>query len=208
MGKYILIGTKGCGSTIVEVAFELTGLPYSVEYVDYASPGPGRDRLLQVNPLGQVPTLMLPEGAIMTESAAIVLHVSDMASGCGLVPSSDDPLRPQFLRWLVFLVAALYPTFTYGDEPVKWVGKEAAGKALRTSTDEHRKRLWQQIEGAAKAPWFLGERFSAIDIYIAVMRYWRPGRKWFAEQCPKLNAIAMATEALPKIGSIIARNMA
>jgi GST-like protein len=163
---------------------------------------------LQVNPLAQVPTLILPDGAIMTESAAIVLHAADVAPESGLAPLSNDALRPQFLRWLIFLVAALYPTFTYGDDPDKWVADETASKALRNSTDEHRKRLWQQIEGAAKEPWFLGERFSALDIYIAVMRYWRPGRKWFGEQCPKLTSIALATEGLPKVGPIIERNMA
>jgi GST-like protein len=209
MNDYHLIGTQGCGSTIVEAMFELAGLPYTVDYVDYASPGPGRDRLLRANPLGQVPTLLLPDGTVMTESAAIALYIADRAPQAGLVPGVNDPLRPVFLRWLIFLVAALYPTFTYGDDPAKWVDDEAAGKALRSSTDEHRKKLWQQVEAQAQAtPWFLGTQFSAIDIYIAVMSYWRPGRNWFKEQCPKLTATTQAVEALPKAGPAIKRNMA
>src|SRR5262249_8313312 len=96
-----------------------------------------------------------------------------------------DPLRRDAMRWLVFFVAALYPTWTYGDEPAKWAGPE-----LRESTDTHRKKLWRQLESEARAPWFLGPRFSALDVYIAIMTRWRPGRAWFAESCPRLAAIA------------------
>ena len=80
------------------------------------------------------------------------------------------------------------------------------GKQLRESTDRHRKLLWAQVEQAAGAPWFLGERFSAIDLYVTVMSRWRPGRKWFAVEAPKLTVIALTGEALPKVAPVIGRN--
>ncbi len=36
-----------------------------------------------LNPLGQVPTLVLPDGRVMTESAAIILHLADQAPQAG-----------------------------------------------------------------------------------------------------------------------------
>ncbi|HQZ45576.1 MAG TPA: hypothetical protein PK042_05645, partial [Usitatibacteraceae bacterium] len=36
-----------------------------------------------------------------------------------------------FYRWIAYLVSAVYPTFTFGDDPGKWVGDEAGGKRLR-----------------------------------------------------------------------------
>ena len=38
------------------------------------------------------------------------------------------------------------------------------------------------------------------------MSRWRPGRKWFLEQAPRLAAIALAGEKLPKVAPVIERN--
>lgn len=195
-----VIGSKGCGSVLVEAALTLAKVPYDREEVDYSTPGPARDRLLAKNPLGQVPTLVAPDGGVMTESAAIVLHLDELVPSAKLLPASGTPERRDALRWLVFLVAAVYPTWTYGDETSKWVGD--AGDRLRASTDEHRKKLWTQIEGAAKAPWFLGATRSMLDVYICAMTRWRPQRPWFEKQTPKLFAIARALDDDPTLASL------
>jgi len=199
-----VIGCRGCGSVLVEAALVLAGIAYDREEVDYTQPGPARDRLLAVNPLGQVPTVILPDGAVMTETAAIALHLDELVPAAGLFPPPGDPLRRDALRWLVFLIAAVYPTFIYGDEPEKWVGD--AGPALRDATHAHRQKLWRQVEAAAGAPWFLGARFSMLDVYVATMTRWRPGRAWFAEHCPKLTAIATALDGDPRLAALWAAN--
>jgi GST-like protein len=199
-----VIGCRGCGSVIAEAALVLAGIGYEREEVDYTQPGPARDRLLAVNPLGQVPTVILPDGSVLTETAAIALHVDELVPAAGLFPAPRDPLRREALRWLMFLVAAVYPTFTYGDEPAKWVGD--AGPALRDATHAHRQRLWQQVEAAARGPWFLGPRFSMLDVYVAVMTRWRPRRAWFAEHCGKLSSIAAALDGDPRLAALWAAN--
>ena len=197
---YRLLGCRGCGSFIVEAAFRVAGIAYQYEEVDYEQPGPARDRLISLNPLGQVPTLIMPDGSVMTESAAILLLVNDLAPQAGLVPPPGAPERARFLRWLVFLVAAIYPTFTYGDDPKKWLPDPADAATLRSATDRHRQKLWRQIEAEITPdPWFLGTRFSALDLYVGAMVHWRPRQAWFAEECPKLAAIAVETERLPAL---------
>jgi GST-like protein len=206
MKKTLLLGCKGCGNAIVEAALALSGLPYDYEEVDYSAGSPTRARLLEVNPLGQVPALVLPDGEVMTESLAMIHYVNDAAPKAGLIPAKADARRYAFYRWAVFLIAAVYPTFTYGDEPAKWVEDTQASKQLRESTNRHREALWRQVEEAAQGPWFLGERMSALDLYIAVMTHWRPGRKWFAANTPKLLAIAEKAAALPAVGAVLKRN--
>ena len=170
--------------------------------------GPNSERLAALNPLGQVPTLVLPDGAVMSESAAMLLHLAETAPRAKLAPPPGDPQRAQFLRWLAFLVAALYPTFTYGDSPARWVG-DAAGPKLRSSTDAHREQLLRFLDAeVAGAPWFLGTRFSALDLYFPVLRLWRPGAAWWREHAPKLNAIADRCERLPPVARAFARNRA
>ena len=201
-----LLGCKGCGSAIVECAFALAGIPLEYEEVDYSAGSPTRDRLLAVNPLGQVPTLVLPDGTVMTESLAAIHYVNDLAPKAHLVPPKGDALRVPFLRWSTFIVAAVYPTFTYGDEPAKWVEDVNGAKQLRESTDRHRQGLWQQLDAEAGEPWFLGEKRSALDLYVAVMTRWRPGILWFTKRTPKLVAIAQRTTAIPEVAAVMSRN--
>ena len=206
MSRWRLIGCRGCGSAIAEAALVLAGIAYEREEVNYDEPGPGRDKLLALNPLGQVPTFVMPDGAVMTETAAIVLHVDELHPEAGLLPRPGDPLRRDALRWLVYFVASIYPTFTYGDEPAKWAG-EAGGEALRASTNERRKLGWTQLEGAARGPYFLGDRMSALDLYICVASCWRPRRAWFSEHCPTLFAIATRVDADPRLAELWEREL-
>ncbi len=206
MEKALLLACKGCGNVIVESALVLAGVPFDYEEVDYSPGSATRDRLLSVNPLGQVPALVLPDGTVMTESLAMLHYVHDLAPQAGIIPPRGDPKRAEFYRWAVFVVAALYPTFTYGDDTAKWVANEEGARQLRESTDRHRENLWRQVEAAAGGPWFLGEKMSGLDLYVAAMTYWRPGRKWFAAHAPKLFAIAEKTAATPKVAAVFSKH--
>ena len=207
IANHRLLACKGCGSAIVEAAFAHAQVPLDREEVDYSAGSATRERLLQVNPLGQVPALVLPDGRVMTESLAMIQYLDDLAPGAGLVPPRGDAARVPYLRWSVFLVSALYPTWTYGDEPAKWVEDTHGAKQLRESTDRHRKALWQQVEDqAVVGPWFLGERMTALDLYVAAMTRWRPGLAWFAKHAPKLAAIAQKTSATARVAEVMKRN--
>jgi GST-like protein len=203
---FTLFGRAGWGSVLVEAQLAFYGLPYALEEVDdLFKSGEARERLSAINPVAQVPTLLLPDGAVMTESAAITLHLADAAKSDALVPSPDCAERPQFLRWLVFLVANIYPTFTYADDPARFVASEAAA-GFRVNVDRYEQSLWLMMNEVASRPWFLGERFSALDIYIAAMTRWRPGRPWFAEHCAALSEIAERADSLAALESVWRRH--
>jgi GST-like protein len=206
MGGYRLIGNPGCGSAIVEAALALSSLPYQTEMLEIWQPGPERDRLFGLNPLGQVPVLILPDGSVMTESAAMVLHIIDRAPGAALAPPTDDPTRPAFLRWLVFLVASIYPTFTYGDDPGRYVNEPDARTELRAVADAECQRYWRLVETGIPGPFMLGERQSALDLYVWVMSHWRPGRDWFRTYCPRLAHISDVLDADPRLALVKAAN--
>ena len=210
MNPFVLYGEPGWGSAIVEAQLAWYGLPMDFrESGDVLGSEEARDRLRPLNPLTQVPTLVLPAehgGTVMTESAAISLHLADLTGRDDLVPGPQAAERAAFLRWLVFLVANVYPTFTYADIPTRFVKDEAAATAFRAEVDAYSQRLWLAMEAAAGAPWFLGERLSVIDIYLAVMTRWRPGRSWFTEHAPRVLAAAQRAAELPALAPVMARN--
>jgi GST-like protein len=207
-GRYTLWGRPGWGSALVEAQLDWYALPFDYETVgDLFKDPDARARLEKINPLAQVPTLVMPDGSVMSESAAITLLLADVTGGDSLVPGPGAPERAAFLRWLVFLVANIYPTFTYADDPARFVSVSAARDPFRAATDAYAQRLWRQVEGAAGAPWFLGERFSALDIYIGVMTRWRPRRGWFETETPRLFAIARKADQRPELKETWRRNV-
>jgi len=202
-----LYARNGWGSVLVEAQLDWYGLGYRREEIgDVFESIEARAALARVNPLAQIPTLVLPGGEVMTESAAITLYLADLTGRDELVPGAHEPGRPAFLRWLVFIVANIYPTFTYADDPARFVTVEAARAPFRSAVDDYARRLWRIVDASAGEPWFLGSRRSAIDIFIAVMTRWRPGRPWFAENTGRLHAIARALDTEPRLAPAWQRN--
>jgi GST-like protein len=201
-----LYGARGWGSTLAEAALAWVGAPF--EFIDvegFDKPGAARDRLIAVNPLARVPTLVAPDGQIMTESAAIMLRLAELYPEGALAPRPDDPLRAAFLNRLIWFVSVLYPTFSYRDYPERWAPD--AAEQLAERIDAFRRSLWLQLESdVGDSGWVIGERPSALDIYVSVMSHWRPRRAWIAANCPRLHRIALATDALPALAPVMARN--
>lgn len=198
-----LYGARGCGSAITEAMLAIAGRPY--EFVDvggFEQPGPARDALALINPLVQVPALVLDDGTILTETAAIALFLAD--GHLGLAPPCCTPERTRFYRLLIWLVANVYPTFTYGDVPERWV--DTAPAELDASTGRRREALYRWLDGELCEPFALGPDLSAVDIFLAVMVAWRPWRPWFERHAPRIARIAERTGALPPIAAVLREN--
>lgn len=204
-----LYENPGWGSAIVEAQLAVYHLPYElVPAGGNNSEAAVQAAMTGVNPVLQVPAMVLPSGEVMTETAAMTLYLADVAVSDHLVPRPEDPDRAAFLRWLIFLVAAVYPSFAYGDVPTRFV-PEAGAAAFQARVIEHRCAMWRvmQAEAAQRGgPWFLGQRLSAIDIYLACMVHWRPKQEWFRAEAPNLLQIAEAAGASPDIAAVMARN--
>jgi GST-like protein len=204
-----LYQVPGWGSAIVEAQLAWYGTPHVLVGEGDEFAAPERRRALEaVNPLGQIPTLVLASGEVMTESAAMTLYLADLAGSEALVPGPAAAERAGFLRWLIYLVANIYPCYTFADVPDRFVSPSEAA-AFRARVDAHAARLWRvfaaEVAGAG-GPWVLGRRFTALDIYVAVMTRWGPGPGWFAAETPDLARIARDAAAMPALAPVMARN--
>jgi glutathione S-transferase len=83
---YLLYGMKGSGSAAIEAALDLCGARWQLVKAASWEPDANFEALKAVNPLGLVPTLVLPDGSVMTESAAILMHLGDAFAESGLLP--------------------------------------------------------------------------------------------------------------------------
>lgn len=200
-------GCKGCGSTVVVTVCELLGEKYNYIEVDYSKPSPERDALQALNPLVQVPTVVTEDGTVLTESVAIILWLLERHPGSDLAPPPGDPLRPVFLRHLVYFPSAIYPMYTVGDFVDRWVKDKAAQAELKEATIQRTLDCWAGLEGRFGAgPFFLGERMSVLDVYAAMISRWRPGRERIRAVAPRAIAAAERAEAHPVVAKVFAQN--
>ena len=207
MSKLKLFGEPGWGSVLIETQLVWYDIPFDFHKVgDLFSDDNIRSELETFNPLGQIPTLVLADGRVMTESAAITLWLADQSESADLVPDPNAEERAKFLRWLIFITSNIYPTYTYADDPARFVRHKSAQNDFLETVNQYAKKLYLALNTEASSPWFLGERFSALDIYICTLTHWRPRRSWFVENTSNLVAIADATKRIPRLSEVWARN--
>lgn len=200
-----LHGCKGCGSVVVEALLELAGASYTRSIFDWSDRA-AWDRLRAINPLAQVPTLVLDDGTVLTESAGIALWVADRFPDAHLLPD-EGSARALAYRWLVFFATNVYGPIIVGDFPERWVDGEAAHASLKEHAVQRARDAWLAFEERVEpAPYLLGATIGVLDIYVAMISRWRPGRAWIAEHCPKALAAIEATERQPVVASVWARN--
>lgn len=202
--KYVLYGRPGSGSSAVEAALALAGVNHEVVDISKAD-ADALARLKALNPLGQVPVLVLPGGEIVTESAAMLLLLAELSPGLGPLPGEAG--RARFLRLMVFLSANLYMSFLRFYYPDRYTAAPQGGEAVERAAGERITFEWQVFDDLiAPGPFALGEAMSAVDIYAAMLMDWTGDRDEMWVGRPRLAAIARAVAAHPKIAPVWARH--
>ena len=168
---------------------EETGQPYRAEVLEYGAPMKS-PQYLAINPMGKVPAIV-HGGVVVTECAAICAWLADAFPEAGLAPAPGDPLRGPYYRWLFFAAGPLEAAVT-----AKSLGllapPEKSGMAGYGSYEQTVDALETVVAGAA--PWLLGERFSAADVYVGSQVVWGqqfgslPARPAFATYAARLQA--------------------
>ena len=203
-----LYGAQGSGSAAVEVALGIAGVEFGRVEAASWQPGPGLDELKRVNPLAQIPTLVLEDGSVLTESAAILLHLGLVHPQSGLL--ADDPSRrAQQIRGLVYIAANCYAGIGILDYPDRWYPEpdEAVKKAMQKRGRQRLHELWNLFADEFPAsPWLSGERLGALDILAATVSMWSGARKHLEASRPAFFALMKAVEADPRIAPIWARH--
>ena len=201
---YTVYGASGSGSMPVEAALTLIGQPFEVVEAVTWEGDAERDKVAVVNPMRQIPALTTPEGETVTESAAILLYLTERHPETGLAPAPGDEARGRFLRWMAFIPAAIYSMYWVRDVPSRLVGDdEAAQGVLLERTAERIADCWAVMESelAPTGPFLLGEHPTVLDLYVTTASRWTPRRKRFAEVAPRMADIVRRIDALPALQS-------
>ncbi|HEX6860919.1 MAG TPA: glutathione S-transferase family protein [Caulobacteraceae bacterium] len=196
-----LYGAKGFGSVIVEAALTLLDEPYENIDLPADSPAAFLEAARAVNPMLQVPALLLPSGELVTESAAILIWLADKHGK--LAPGVDDPARAQFLRWMVYVPAAIYSLYWIRDEPSRLAADKDAEGVLLERTAARIAECWKIMdEQVSPGRYLLGDELTVLDLYVAVVSRWTPRRRRFYQVAPKMAEVVRRVDADPRLAAL------
>jgi GST-like protein len=208
---YTLFGFKGSGSAAAECGLEMAGAPFRiVEAAEWAPGQPGLEELGRVNPLKQIPTLVLPGGQVLTESAAILMHLGLAYPQSGLLPS-EPVARDVVLRGLVYIPANCYSCISIVDYPGRYTTAtdEASLEAVRAGTKARLHRHWEIFADLHPAEFFLcGNEPGALDVLAAVVSKWSGSRQHLKTARPDFSALLDRVDAHPAVAAVFARHWA
>ncbi|HZH06365.1 MAG TPA: glutathione S-transferase family protein [Lautropia sp.] len=201
---YIVYGQKGTGSVPVEATLLLLGAPYKVvERAEQDHPAPeglSSEEFSQVNPLRQVPALVLPNGELMTESAAILTHLADSHPASRLSPALDDARRPAFLRWMAFVSAQIYGLIWVTDDPLRLAPRDEDAPLIVERVRERIAQCWRMMDQqVSPGRYILGDDLSVLDLYVTVVSSWGPRRPRFYQEAPRMAEVVRRVDADPRL---------
>ncbi|KAG8854087.1 hypothetical protein FRB96_007793 [Tulasnella sp. 330] len=226
-------------STVILLQLRVLEIPHEVIEFDFLDTVARKDpeepklkRLTALNPLVQFPTLITPgnvekKGAVMTETAGIIMYINERHGRNTLWGTSTlDPTQlAAFYRWLVFLPANVMPIMIHVEFPKRFVTvpadadptvKSGSDGMLKWIADEGRKRraeVWlileehlgigMQSRRDEGKPFLLGTQHpTMLDVYLTLLANWttnHPRHAWMAEHCPILKSICEKTVAASSI---------
>jgi len=131
--------------------------------------------------------MVLPDGSVLTESAAILIHLATAHPSASLLPGAPTS-RAQAIRGLIFIAANCYSAVSVVDFPSRWTiaSTDAARDDVRNAA---RQRLFDHWDIFADAftsnPYLLGAEPGALDYLAAVVSMWCEARDHIARSRPR-----------------------
>ncbi len=122
------------------------------------------------HPEGKVPVLV-HDGEVITERAAIILHLCQLFPQSGLSPVPGTPEWGRFVSWLVWYQGVLEPVLIH----------QAAGLThpmLAATFRDHAAAVLRLQQALEAGPWLMGGAYSAADLLV------HSPYAWFADFTP------------------------
>lgn len=202
--KHTLYGSRGSGSAAVEIALKRCNIPFRIVRASTWEPDSALAQLEKVNPLRQIPTLVLPDGTVLSESAAILIHLG-LAHPKGRLLPRDAAGRATAIRGLVFIAANCYAALGINDHPDRWTTATAksAREQVRQGARRRLHRNWEIFADMFDArPYLGGKAPGALDFLAAVVSKWAGTRAHLAESRPRFLETIQRIEAHESVAPV------
>ncbi|AMO22472.1 glutathione S-transferase family protein [Ramlibacter solisilvae] len=201
--EHTLYGAAASGSVAVEAALTLLNIPFKlIEGATWASEA-ARERVGEQNAMRQIPTLVLPDGQILTESAAILIYLADLHPEFRLSPAAAAASRGPFLRWMLFVSSAIYALHWIKPDVSRIGAPQGARDDVVRAVHERIAFCWRTMDGQlSPARYLLGDELSVLDLYVAVVSRFGPWRERFHAEAPRMSPAIRRVDEEPRLKAL------
>jgi glutathione S-transferase len=204
---YTLYARNGAGSMAPEALLAACGADYKVIVVERMPDGSFPEYFHRINPKAEVPTLVLPDDSVMTESAAMMIYLADLFPAAGMAPAIGAAARARYLRWQVYLAATIYMSDLRLFYPARFSTDPAAADGIKAKAAQAMDAEFAIYAAAlGQGPFILGAEMSAVDIYAAMLCTWTPDKGELFARHPNLKRMYDAVLSRPEIKAVWERN--
>lgn len=182
------------------VAFEWSGQPYRLCRIDMLSDAE-RAIFARVNPQTKTPTLLLEDGEVLTESAAILNHIAARDMSRRLTYPQGTCEFDRVNRAFGNLNSGLFTSFVPAWMAYK-TNDEAAKTVLRSVARDMAAKHFEELdELLTKQAWLAGDNRTFADAYLAGVARWGEDLALFdlAKEYPNLHRHLQKLEADPAV---------
>jgi glutathione S-transferase len=206
--EHVLYWEALSGAIAPQAMFEEMGVPFQKRPVDMAREEHKTPEYMTINPTGQVPALKLPDGSVISESAAIVLALGERYPQSRLVPNVGEADRAGFLRWLIYMATTGYMTSIRANHPERFTIDDSGIEAVRRAAIRDVGRCFDVLENAIEGtPYFLPRGFTALDIYLCMLTVFHPDRPDLSGSWPRMDALCRAVRERPACARVFDEHM-
>jgi len=197
---------RGTIAIATAIALHEAGLDFEPVRLDFKAGEQTRPDYRAINPKGRVPALVTDQG-ILTETAAILDHIADLAPSAGLRPS--DPWQAARMREaMCYLASTMHVNHAHRARGHRWADEASSLEDMRIKAVETMTTSAAHVENAMlRGPYVLGEAFSLADPYLYVACSWLEGDGVTVADYPKIVAFVEAMRARASVAQVIADDM-
>ena len=181
-------------SMATRIAIYEAGLDAGFHRVELATKrlADGRD-YREINPKGQVPALVTDDGQILTEGAAVLQYVADLAPASRLAPPAGSFERYRLQQWLSFIGTELHKGVFY------FIFNPASPDAARAFARELVLPRYDHLSAHLEGREFLLDDFTVADAYLVTSLGWAQPAGIDVAQWPVLAAYADRLRQRPAV---------
>ncbi len=163
----------GSAAMAPHAALAEAGAEYALVRLEEVEPGQRPAEYRELNPWGQVPTLEDGD-LVLTEAAAIMLHIADRFPASGLAPAIGTRDRSEVYRWLAYLSTEVQQAYMRWFYPWRFTTDDAEAKAaVRAAAEANVRRHIAWADGQlSDRRWLVGDARTAADIYLFMLTRW------------------------------------
>lgn len=196
---YSLYYYPGNASLLPHMALREAGARFELRLVDRKNNAQKSVDYLRLNPNGRIPVLVVGD-LVLFETAAITLHIADQHPESGLAPPPGSKERAHFYKWMVHLTNTPQAEYRAWFYPWEHVTDRAAAITVKQAAGDRLERMFGVIsDQLGDAPWLLGDRFSAADLFLFMLVRWGRGLPNPPRDLPRLSAHASRVVARPAV---------